>query len=260
MKRYLKTLLGRIAYHSGLYKLFLQNKAVIVLFHRVDDHLKGNPISCTSDEFRAYCRFFRKYFRVVSLGELLQTVASGGDLSGLLVITFDDGYKDNYELAAKELVRLGLPACFFLVTNFISSDLIPSWDAKRSIRTRWMTWDDVRALHAQGFEIGAHTMNHVDLSAVSTEDAISEITGSKERLERELEEAVVYFSYPYGRAPQITKESREAVRQAGYKCCLSAYGGAVERQTDPFYMKRTVISQWYISPSQFGFEIMFDEP
>jgi len=257
MKRKIKTLLGIFFYRTGLYRRFLRNKAVVVLFHRINDALKGNPISSSNAEFIVFCDFFQKYFSVISLGELLEKLERNKDLSGHLVITFDDGYKDNHDIAAVELKRRNLPACFFISTNFIESNYVPAWDKKLSIKSDWMNWDDVRSLNAQGFDIGAHTMTHVDLSKLKGEEAVREIVGSKERLTIELKAETRYFSYPFGDKNHLAEENRNKVRQAGFTCCISAYGGSINPDSNPFHMNRIPISSWYVSPYQFGFEAMF---
>ena len=250
-----------LAFRSGLHRWFFRNKAIIVLFHRVDDRLNGDPLSVTTRQFRDYCEFFGTHFRVVTVGELLHKLEEHQDVSGHLVITFDDGYRDNFEVAAVELRKLRLPACFFVATNFIGSDHVPWWDAELPVRPQWMNWQQVRALRDQGFEIGSHTRNHVDLGVVSGEAALAEIVGSREQLQAELGGSVPLFSYPFGRITQITESNREAVRQAGYKCCFSAYGGAVAADTDPFRAKRMpIVPSWHDSPYQFGFEAFFVKP
>lgn len=259
MRRQIKHVLGLAAYRSGWYRRRLQDRAIVVLFHRVDDRLAGNPISCTVAEFTACCEFFRRYFTVVGLSALLQKLEHGEDVSGHLAITFDDGYKDNFAVAAPVLRRFGLPACFFIATNFIGSHNIPWWDAERAIVPEWMTWRDVQELQAQGFELGAHTQNHVDLGVIQGAEAEAEITGARQRLLTETGTLVQCFSYPYGRVNQITPTNREAVRQTGYSCCLSAYGGVVRSTSDRFDIKRIPFSPWYISPYQFGFEALFAE-
>ncbi len=256
VRRRVKALLGFLFFRTGLYRSFFRGKAIIALFHRVDDRLAGNPISCTAAEFRAFCDFFGRYFRVVSLQTLLTKLRRGDDVSGHLVITFDDGYRDNFETAAVELERRRLPACFFIATEFIGSNRVPPWDAELGITSRWMSWDDVRALSEGGFEVGAHTMNHVDLGVVQGDDAVREIAGSRRRLAQELGEETPLFSYPFGRADQITPGNRAAVRDAGFSCCLSAYGGTVRSQGDPFELKRIPVSPWFLSPYQYGFEAM----
>jgi peptidoglycan/xylan/chitin deacetylase (PgdA/CDA1 family) len=253
-RRHLKILLGRLLFGSGVYRAFFKNRAVVVLFHRVDDALAGDPITCTAVAFRTFCRFFRRYFVVVPLGELVDKVRRGEDISRHLAITFDDGYLDNATVAGPELSRLGLPACFFIATGFMDSDHSAPWDQEQGIQSRWMTWDDVRSLQRAGFELGAHTVHHVDLARVAREEAEREISGSRTKLEAEVGKPVRLFSYPFGRMDGITEEARALVRQLGFDCCASAYGGTVSRYDDVFYLRRTPISPWFLSPYQFGFE------
>jgi peptidoglycan/xylan/chitin deacetylase (PgdA/CDA1 family) len=255
MMRRTKAVLGRALFESRIYRWFLRNKAVIVLFHRIDDRYPGDPITCSTPEFLEFCDFFQRYFVVVSLHSLVEKLKRRDDISRNLVITFDDGYSDNRR-AADELLRRGMPACFFIATDFISSERVPWWDEKSGILSEWMSWDDVRSLREDGFELGAHTKNHVDLGLVSGNEAEEEISGSARRLSVETGVAIDLFSYPYGREHQITEENRRRVRDAGFVCCPSAYGGTIRRGEDPFHIRRTPISPWHISPYQFGFEAM----
>src|ERR1051325_1885648 len=103
--------------------------------------------------------------------------------------------------------RRAAAACFLIRTDFIGSTRVPFWDAELGIESRWMSWDDVRSLNARGFEIGAHTMNHVDLGVVQGAEAVREIVGSRQRLTRELGEETPLFSYPFGRADQMTPDT-----------------------------------------------------
>jgi peptidoglycan/xylan/chitin deacetylase (PgdA/CDA1 family) len=256
VRRRLTGLLGRVGYTLGVHRVAFRDRALVVLFHRVDDRYGHNAISCTVGAFEAYCRFFRAHFDVVPLSHLLDLLEAGRPVGGKLVITFDDGYLDNATTAGPILRASGLPASFFIATEFIGSRRVPWWDEEVGIQSEWMSWDQVRGLAAQGFEIGSHTLNHVDLGVVQGEEAWTEITRSGERLESELGRPVSLFSYPYGRRHQITEANRELVRKAGYRCCLSAYGGAVGGAGDPFDLKRLAVSPWFRSPSQFGFEVL----
>jgi peptidoglycan/xylan/chitin deacetylase (PgdA/CDA1 family) len=258
-KKHLKALIAQPLYRTGAYRWFFRNKATLVLFHRIDDALAGDPISCTRNEFTAYCRFFKRYFNVISFNDLLDRLENRQDISRTLVITFDDGYRDNYEIAAPVLHQLGLPACFFIATDFIGSSIIPWWDWDKGIHSRWMSWDQVRALRAEGFEIGAHTCTHPDLATLSDAEVEREISSSKARLEAELEEPTVLFSYPYGRKNQMTDNARRLVRSLNLRCCPSAYGGAVSGDSDPYHLMRQPISPWYLSPWHFGFEALLEK-
>jgi peptidoglycan/xylan/chitin deacetylase (PgdA/CDA1 family) len=254
VRRRIKAALGHVLYRTGLYRLAWRNRAIIVLFHRIDDRYPEDPITCTRRMFGAFCDFFKRYFDVISLGELLVRLRNREDISGSLVITFDDGYRDNYTVAAPELERQNLRACFFIATGFIGSEHIPWWDAQWSIPSQWMTWDEVRALRDRRFDVGAHTITHVDCGRLSRTEAVEEIVGSKAKLETETGSPVAFFAYPYGGPEQMTEENRSIVREAGFECCMAAYGGVVARGDDPLRLKRAPINNWYLSPYQFGFE------
>lgn len=255
-KPWVKAALAWAIFRSGLYRLWFRDRALILLFHRVDDELGDNAISCDSRTFEAYCQFLSRYFEVLSLSELIGRLNGSGPLGGTVAITFDDGYKDNLEVAAPILRRHGLTACFFIATDFIGTDRVGWWDAKLGVQSRWMTWDDVRSLEAMGFEVAAHTKNHVDLGEVAGDAAREEIEGSARRIESELDRPVPWFSFPYGRKENITEANRELVRDIGLQCCCSAYGGDVRPISDPFDLRRLPVSQWYVSPYHLGFELL----
>lgn len=257
LTRRVKTLLGKLLYRTALYRAFWRNKAVIVVFHRIDDRYKGDPITCSTEAFKAFCDFFQRHFIVVSLSRLLDKLVRREDISRHLAITFDDGYLDNHRIAAAELKRRNLPACFFVTTGFVGSRHDVGWDAMRSVKSEWMNWEDVRSLGAQGFEIAPHTISHIDLGQVTGAAAVEEIVGSKARLEAELgTDSTHHFAYPFGGIDHLTEENRELIRAAGFKCCLSAYGGTVQASSNPFHLRRTAITPWFISPYQFAFEVL----
>lgn len=256
IKNAIKAVLGALVFKSGFYRRYMQGKAVVVAFHRVNQLETIKPLVCTTGDFREYCAFFKEYFAVVRLTDLVKAIADNRELTGKLAITFDDGYWDNAAVAAVELKKYGLPATFFVTTDFIGTDTVSWWDKKAGVRSQWMGWDDVRRLVHDGFEIGPHTMTHPDLSKLSTADASREIAGSMERLSAELGSSPELFAYPYGGKEQITDDQRELVRQLGFKCCASSYGGLVASGTDPFSLRRSAVdSTMYRSPYEFAFDL-----
>ena len=248
--------LGRVLYGSGLHAGFLRHRAVVAVFHRIDDRYPDDPITISEQSFLRYCRFFARHFEVVPFGDLVAKLEQRRSLGGQLAITFDDGYRDNYHTAAPILERLGLPACFFVTTGFIGSSQVPWWDEKAGIRSEWMTWEEVRDLQARGFEIGAHTVTHADLGVVKGDAARQEIEGSKAALEAQLGRPVTLFAYPFGREGQMSETNRALVRDAGFRCCPSAFGGLVRTGDDPYRFKRAPVSGWYGSPAHFGLEVV----
>jgi peptidoglycan/xylan/chitin deacetylase (PgdA/CDA1 family) len=255
VKKAIKSSFGRIIFESGLNAVLLRNAAVIVVFHRILDTTPDDGLSTGVRMFERYCSYFTRHFDVVPLGELVHRLECGRRLNRELAITFDDGYRDNFENAAPVLEKFSLPATFFVITQWIGTDVVPWWDRKRGVRHPWMTWDQVRALHRRGFDVGAHTRTHVDLGSVCGGDARNEILGSRLDLERELAAPVDLFAYPYGRWNNVTEPNIELVKAAGFRCCSSGCGGINTAGTDPFHLRRVLISPWYASPHQFGFEV-----
>lgn len=257
-KKRLKAILGWLLFSARLHKRLLGQRCVIVAFHRVCEEATGSPINCTPEDFRRYCEFLARHFTVISLAELLDRLKTGRSISGTAVITFDDGYKDNAEVAAPILRSLRLPATFFVATNFVGSRTQTPWDVDHGVESKWMSWSDIKALKGQQFDVGAHTASHVDLGAVDAEVAAFEIQDSKERLESELNVEVSHFAYPFGGKNNIRPETLALVKSAGFSCCLSCHGGLAQRGSDPHALPREPVVSWHDSPYQFGFELLQD--
>ncbi|MFN2463659.1 MAG: polysaccharide deacetylase family protein [Candidatus Dormibacteria bacterium] len=102
-----------------------------------------------------------------------------------VALTFDDGYRDFYTNAAPILRSAG-----FTATNYIPTALVGG--------SNYMSWSEIEDLDAEGFEMGAHSQFHTDVSKVSVERARVEILGSKADLESHLGHPVVDWAYPYG--------------------------------------------------------------
>jgi peptidoglycan/xylan/chitin deacetylase (PgdA/CDA1 family) len=255
MKRAVKGLLGQGLFASHLDAVLLRNTAVIVTFHRVQEADPSDTLTVAAATFERHCRFFRRHFRVVPLRELVQRLALGQSVDRHLAITFDDGYRDNFEIARPVLERLSMPATFFVVTDWMGSNVVPDWDRERGVQHPWMTWDQVRALHRRGFEIGAHTRSHVNLGVVSPAEARAEVLGARLEIEKQIGSRVESFAYPYGGQTHVTAANREVVKSAGFRCCCSSFGGTNPAGTDPFLLRRVPVSPWHTSPHQFGFEV-----
>ena len=256
MKQAVKRLLGQTIFASRLDALLMRNVAVTVGFHRVKDTVDpGDPLTVTTRLFQRHLEFFRRHFRVVPLRDIVQKLERGQRLNRELAITFDDGYRDNFETAAPVLEKLSLPATFFVVTQWIGTDVVPHWDGERNVSHPWMTWDQVRQLHRKGFEIGAHTRTHVDLGRISGAEARRELVGAWIDLEREIGTAPELFAYPFGGTNHLTEANRELVKAAGFRCCCSSFGGTNTTGGSAFHLQRIPISGWHASPPQFGFEV-----
>lgn len=256
VKKQVKEAMGRLAGGVGLYALQFRSKMVVMAFHRVNDQLAEDGLTCGSEKFTEFCEFFREHFSVVPLPEQIAGCRAGKDLGGTLSITFDDGYRDNFEVAAPILRRLGLPATFFVTTGFIGSRTVAPWDSALPVQPGWMDWQQVRSLASQGFEIGCHTDSHIDMGTADPETVRAELDVSKRKLHEELGRPASLFAYPFGGREHICPASLDLVRAAGFSCCLSCFGGVNNRGADPFKLNRIAIADWFATPDQFGYELM----
>ncbi len=119
-----------------------------------------------------------------------------------------------------------------------------------------MSWDHVRQLRDLGFEIGNHTDTHIDMGVADSETVRGELTCSKKKLLEELGTELYLFAYPFGGREHMSIRSRALIREAGFSCCLSCYGGVNAGRPDPFELNRIGIAEWFASPDQFGYELL----
>ena len=153
-----------------------------------------------------------------------------------VILTFDDGYEDNYRLLLPLLRKYNAKAVIYLVSGCEAND----WDLPEGEKSfRLMNQSQRREMLASGLvEFGAHTVSHSDLSEVSHEQADREIHQSKVELETSLGVAVNTFAYPYGR---LTAHVKERVRHAGFQFGIATDSGPLALHEDPFEVRRIVI-------------------
>ena len=179
-----------------------------------------------ADLRRQIARLRRWGYRLVSFGDLARAVAGGGG-SGSAALTFDDGLVDNLETLAPLLAELGAPATVFVVSGWLGQPHpAASW-------TRIVTAEELRELRAAGVEIGAHSVTHPDLSALTYEQAHEELANAKRQLEAVLQAPVEVAAYPFGSA---TEETARACRDAGFRAACVATGRG--DWGDPFLIPR----------------------
>ena len=142
---------------------------------------------------------------------------------GVVIITLDDGYADNYSIAFPILKRYGFAGTIFLASDYVGTDHIYWWDAPK-ISTEGdrslyqiLTWEQVREMECYGFEAGSHSCTHPRLTHVSTEQRWDEIKRSRTDLERKLGHDVVSFCYPHG---DLNKQVTRMVEKAGYRSAV----------------------------------------
>ena len=219
---------GLMSVHSALRQLTHSPYSTILLFHRVSDIVPPDGLTVDVRRFREFCALMRRRYRVVPLAEIFRELRDGTPpAAGTVAITFDDSYADNLP-AAEVLHEYGLPATFFVPTDYIGTDRMFPWDAHLP-RLGNLSWADVRRMVALGHEIGSHTASHPDLAKLSIEETRDELVRSKGVLEDQLGRPVRYLAYPFGSRDNFRSEQLPLVYEAGYEGCVSAVHGFVEQ-------------------------------
>lgn len=214
-----------------------RNHAKILMFHRVNDYDK-DPLTTPTSIFDEMIRELKEQYQIVSLGHLVASIIGCHRLNGEVAVTFDDGYRDNLSCAAPVLKKYGVPATFFVTSGYINTDKVFPWDMTNPIANPPMTWSEVRELDKLGFEIGAHTMTHADLGAVTLEEARREIRLGKQEIESELGKEIGAFAFPFGRRENCKPEVSRIVMEEGFTCCCLGFGGKVTAGSDVFSLNR----------------------
>lgn len=104
---------------------------------------------------------------------------------------------------------------------------------------RLMTWDEIRAMHTQGHEIGSHSMTHTLMPQCNDNELHYEMTASRKRLEAELSSEIHSFCYPNG---DFDARSVAAAREAGYRNAVTTRWGKNEHEANPYELRRCDIN------------------
>jgi len=209
------------------------------------------------DLFKRQLKFYKENYNVISLDEVVRLLS----LKKLpekkyCWISFDDGFKNNIVNAVKILKDFNMPATFFINTGFIShghkkiyNDFYCYTRTMMGKNIEPLNWDDVKMMNSEGFEIGAHTVNHFRLSELSNKDAYWEISCSKMLIEDKLGQKCKYFSWPYGNLKSIRSEHFEMIRELGFDASCSAIRGVNLPGDDLYMIKRDDIKPYW--PTRF---------
>ncbi len=152
----------------------------------------------------------------------------------IVILTFDDGYYDNFKNALPILKKFNFTATLFVVSDLIGS--FNKWDYKEiNMIKPLMNEEQIKIWIDSGMEIGSHTRTHPILTKLSEKELISEIVKSKEILERKFKVEIKHFCYPYGIYNDLVVD---CVKNANYKSAWTLDRGRFKAGDDLFRAKR----------------------
>jgi len=209
-----------------------QNYVVpILMYHSVSpDALSDNRLAISIETFERQMHFLKNnHYNVLPLDSVANLIKEKKKIPPkTVVITFDDGYKDNYTYALPVLKKYSLPAIIFVIINEVG-------------RSDRLSWDEIKTMQDSGIiNFGSHALGPEPLINIQSEEQLrKEIFDSKKILEEKLGRRITVFSYPGG---MFNNKIRQLVIGAGYKFAVVTNPGKKIANDDLLALKRLRIS------------------
>jgi peptidoglycan/xylan/chitin deacetylase (PgdA/CDA1 family) len=214
----------------------------VLMYHKVND-VEGNSVTVPVSLFEEQMAQLRELgYTPVSLDRVIDHYLDRAPLPpGAVLITFDDGYRDNLANAVPILQRYGYPAVLFVPIGYLGGRRPLPHDehlAVRGIVNPTLDWSELAELEAGGIRVESHGIGHRPLAYLEVDEAAREITLSKLRLEEALGRPVRAFAYVKGSEAHYRLVHLSLLRQAGYDIAFTSISGANGPGTDPLQLHR----------------------
>lgn len=194
----------------------------VLAYHKIG--MDGDTYSVEPEEFERQLQYLSDQgYNTVSLLDIAK--ARKGKLTlpdKPLVLTFDDGYKDNLTTALPLLQRYGMTATVFMVANEID-------------KKGYLSLEDLRELERCQIELGSHTANHLPLTSLSPAARQDEVYLSKLLMEWKGLKTIFFLSYPNGKYDEACPE---LLRRNEYLGAVTGHCGLNTMETDPYLLRR----------------------
>jgi peptidoglycan/xylan/chitin deacetylase (PgdA/CDA1 family) len=194
---------------------------LILAYHSVSECRKDSLAVGMTDFETQMAWLYHRHYRSVTLSEFTRHTFRKGER--IVVITFDDGYADNYTIAFPILKQYGFVATIFLVTDYVNTNHMYRWDVQKitsqhsASQYGILTWDQVNEMADYGIEFGSHTCTHPELTTLSSEQYEEEIVRSRQDLQSKLGCDVESFCYPRGK---LDGDIIQMVKKSGYSSAV----------------------------------------
>ncbi len=159
----------------------------ILLYHRIDVSEIDSQYYVSPEKFEEQMKLLRDWgYTTITTRLLVKAIAEGANLpQHPILITFDDGHLNNYTTAFPIMKKYGFTGIVYIVGGYMGTP-------------EYMNVDQIREMAKGGWEVGSHTMRHLDLTSLDPEQQQYEIFESRRFLESEIGVPVLTFSYPFG--------------------------------------------------------------
>lgn len=199
----------------------------VLSYHQIND-VDQNALTVPTAEFDRQMQYLHDNgYQTISPKQLTEYLTNNQPLPQKpILITFDDGYRDNYENAYPILQKYGMTATIFLVSDFMDR-----FD-------NYLTWQQVQELSEAGFSMESHTLSHFELTALSPADLHLQLEGGKLATEWKTFQFVEYIAYPCG---SLNADVLQAVKDCGYQGGFTVKYDLVHAGDSPYELSRVPI-------------------
>ena len=201
----------------------------VLNYHQIEEK-NGNPLTLWPDQFEAQMAYLADAgYTTITIDEMMDALENGTPLPEKpVIITFDDGYADNYEYAYPILKKYGFKATIFLIYDFTNT------------YPNYLTWEQINEMKESGLiHFESHTMTHANLAELNSADELRhEIADSHDLLSEKLGYDMHYIAYPGGR---VNAEIEEITRAAGYRGGFTVHYGLSTPEEGCYQMDRIPI-------------------
>lgn len=197
----------------------------ILMYHKISND--DNIYSIRPELFDRQMQYLADNgFTAISLPQLANSLTGKSALPAKpVVITFDDGYEDNFTTALPILEKYGLRAAVFIAVNKVG-------------QPGYLSWEQIQSMQARNTDIGSHTLSHTALTTLSPAQWEQEVQNSKLELEQRLRKPVTFLAYPHG---QFSPAMFDYLKRIGYNGAFSGLTGLNLKDTSLYELKRISI-------------------
>jgi peptidoglycan/xylan/chitin deacetylase (PgdA/CDA1 family) len=227
----------------------------VLMYHHINPH-KGDMVTIRPEVFEGQMEYLhRAGYKTLKMDELLSYI--NGELKlqqKAAVVTFDDGWLDNYIYAFPVLEKYKINATIFVITDrterasknktVIPASVANHNESKLLIEKNEdyrvvLNWELIKEMTDSGLvEFYSHTRSHAKCNGLSENELLEELGGSKKIIEERLNKPCPYLCWPYGK---YNKTAVQIAKDIGYKAIFTTNHGIVKKDSDPFAIKRVVV-------------------
>ena len=193
----------------------------VLNYHQIND-LDHNLLTINSKQFDRQMQYLADNgYTTITPDELADSLDSGKKLpEKSILITLDDGYKDNYTCAFPILKKYSMKATIFLITDYVNT------------YPKYLNWNEINEMQTADINFESHTLSHIDLTKAATDvDLRKQLVNSRKVLEWRLHKKINFIAYPGG---AYNTHVSEAAREAGYRGAFTVNFGS-DRTGMPMY-------------------------